>query len=131
MKAHQRRRGHMTRQGLLLKHWPCLHKAIQPHLAAAPTVLKTQIKTATSQELPTAVAAQNYPHRVTRLLNMILISSLLKSFLRILLIRILLKIWRGITRDPKYKAIPKTYKYVLTDRRSQYREPQVSLIPDR
>ena len=54
------------------------------------------------------------------------LSSLLKSCLRILL-----KIWRGITRDPKYKAIPKTYKYVLTDRRSKYREPQVSLIPDR
>jgi len=36
------------------------------------------------------------------------LSSLLKSFLRILL-----KIWRGITRDPKYKAIPETYKYVL------------------
>ena len=46
------------------------------------------------------------------------LSSLLKSFLRILL-----KIWRGITRDPKYKAIPETYKYVLTDRRSQYRDP--------
>jgi len=54
------------------------------------------------------------------------LSSLLKSFLRILL-----KVWRGITRDPKYKAISETYKYVLTDRRSQYREPQVSLIPDR
>ena len=49
------------------------------------------------------------------------LSSLLKSFLRILL-----KI-----RDPKYKAIPETYKYVLADRRSQYRDPQVSLIPDR
>jgi hypothetical protein len=54
------------------------------------------------------------------------LSSLLKSFLRILL-----KIWRGITKDPKYKAIPETYIYILTDRRSQYREPQVSLIPDR
>jgi hypothetical protein len=54
------------------------------------------------------------------------LSSLLKSFLRILL-----KIWRGITRDPNYKAIPETYKYILTDRRSQYRDPQVSLIPDR
>jgi hypothetical protein len=54
------------------------------------------------------------------------LSSLLKSFLRILL-----RIWRGITRDPKYKAIPEMYKYVLTDRRSQYRDPQVSLIPDR
>jgi len=54
------------------------------------------------------------------------LSSLLKSFLRILL-----KIWRGITRDPKYKAIPETYKYVQTNKRSQYRDPQVSLIPDR
>ncbi len=54
------------------------------------------------------------------------LSSLLKSFLRILL-----EIWRGITRDPKYKAISEMYKYILTDRRSQYREPQVSLIPDR
>jgi hypothetical protein len=54
------------------------------------------------------------------------LSSLLKSFLRILL-----KIWRGITRDPKYKAIPETYKYVLTDRISQYKEPQVCLIPER
>jgi len=70
MKAHQRGRGHMIRQGLLLKHWPCLHKAIQPHLATAPTVLKTQIRTATSQELPTTAAAQNHPQRVTRLLNM-------------------------------------------------------------
>jgi hypothetical protein len=77
MKAHQRGRGHMIRKELLLKHWPCLHKAIQPHLAAAPTVLKTQIRTATSQELPTAAAAaaaQNHPHRVTRLLNMSLMS---------------------------------------------------------
>jgi len=41
------------------------------------------------------------------------LSSLLKSFLRILL-----GIWRGITRDPKYKAIPETYKYIQihTDR---------------
>jgi len=54
------------------------------------------------------------------------LSSLLKSFLRILL-----KIWRGISRDPKYKAISEMYKYVPTDRISQYREPQVSLIPDR
>jgi hypothetical protein len=54
------------------------------------------------------------------------LSSLLKSFLRILL-----KIWRGITRNPKYKAIPEMYKYILTNRRSQYRDPQVSLIPDR
>jgi hypothetical protein len=74
MKAHQRRRGHMIRQGLLLKHWPCFHKAIQPHLAATPTVLKTQIRTATSQELPTVAAAQNHPHIVTRLLNMTLMS---------------------------------------------------------
>ncbi len=75
MKVHQRRRrGHMIRQGLLLKHWPCLHKAIQPHLATAPTVLKTQIRTATSQELPTTAAAQNHPQRVTRLLNMIQMS---------------------------------------------------------
>jgi hypothetical protein len=54
------------------------------------------------------------------------LSSLFQSFLRILL-----KIWRGITRDPKYKAISEMYKYILTDRRSQYREPQISLIPDR
>jgi hypothetical protein len=54
------------------------------------------------------------------------LSSLLKSFLRILL-----KIWREITRNPKYKAIPETYKYVQTNKRSQYRDPQVSLIPDR
>jgi hypothetical protein len=39
-----------------------------------------------------------------------------------------------LTRDdkrPKYKAILETYKFILTDRRSQYREPQVSLIPVR
>jgi hypothetical protein len=53
MKAHQRGRGHMIRQGLLLKQWPCLPKAIQPHPAAVPTVLSTQIRTAISQELPT------------------------------------------------------------------------------
>jgi len=54
------------------------------------------------------------------------LSSLLKSFLRILL-----KIWRGITRDPKYKAIPEAYKYILIRGRFWYREPQVYLIPDR
>jgi len=54
------------------------------------------------------------------------LSSLLKFFLRILL-----KIWREITRNPKYKAIPEAYKYVQTNKRSQYRDPQVSLIPDR
>jgi hypothetical protein len=37
------------------------------------------------------------------------LSSLLKSFLRILL-----KIWRGITRDPKYKAISDVQ--ICTDR---------------
>jgi hypothetical protein len=54
------------------------------------------------------------------------LSSLLKSFSRIFL-----KFWRGITRNPKYKAIPETYKYVQTNKRSQYRDPQVSLILDR
>jgi hypothetical protein len=34
-------------------------------------------------------------------------------------------------KRPKYKAIPETYKYVQTNKRLQYREPQVSLIPDR
>jgi hypothetical protein len=52
----------------------CLTKAIQPHPAAVPTTLKTQIRTAISQELPTAAAAQGHPHRVTRLLNMTLMS---------------------------------------------------------
>jgi len=74
MKVHQRGREQMTRKGLLLKHWPCLPKAIQPHPAAVPTTLKTQIRTAISQELPTAAAAQGHPHRVTRLLNMTLMS---------------------------------------------------------
>jgi hypothetical protein len=54
------------------------------------------------------------------------LSSLLKSFSRILL-----KIWRGITSNPKYKAIQEMYKYVQTNKRSQYRDPKVSLIPYR
>ncbi len=74
MKAHQRGWGHMLRQGLLLKHWPCLPKAIQPYLAAVPTILKTQIRTAICQELTTAAAVQGHPHKVTRLLNMTLMS---------------------------------------------------------
>jgi hypothetical protein len=69
MKAHQRGRGHIIRQGLLLKHWPCSLKAIQPHPAAVLTKLKTQIRTAISQEPTTAATVQSHPHRVPRLLN--------------------------------------------------------------
>jgi hypothetical protein len=74
MKVNQRRRGHMIRQGLLLKNWPCLPKAIQPHPAAVPTILKTQIRTAISLEPTTAAAVQGHPHKVTRLLNISLMS---------------------------------------------------------
>jgi hypothetical protein len=50
-------------------------QAIQPHLAATPTVLKTQTRTAISQELPPkTAAAQNHPHRATRLLSMTLMN---------------------------------------------------------
>jgi len=52
----------------------CLHKPIQPHLAAIPTVLMTQTRTATSQELPKTAAAQSHPHRATRLLSMTLMN---------------------------------------------------------
>jgi len=64
----------MIRQGLFLKHWPCSLKAIQPNPVAVPTILKTQIRTAISQEPTTAAAAQSHPYRVTRLLNMTLMS---------------------------------------------------------
>ena len=42
--------------------------------SSSSTALKTLIKTATSQELPTTAAAQNHPQKVTRLLNMTLMS---------------------------------------------------------
>jgi hypothetical protein len=74
MKAHQRGRGHMIRKELLLKHWPCSLKAIQPHPAAVPTKLKTQIRTEISKEPTTAAAVQSHLHKVTRLLNMTLMS---------------------------------------------------------
>jgi hypothetical protein len=72
--GYQRGRGHMIRQGLLLKHWPYSLKTIQPHPVAVPTILKTQIRIAISQQPTTAAAVQSHPHKVTRLLNMTLMS---------------------------------------------------------
>jgi hypothetical protein len=46
----------------------------QPHPAVVLTIKRTQIRTATSQELPKTAAAQGHPHRATKLLSMTLMN---------------------------------------------------------